>query len=159
MILTLKIFLSIILLIIFYQDAKTRLVYLILYAFAGGASILLFLLNNSYPEFFLSIVLNLSFLVILGGCTTIYFLLRKKSIEFIKNSIGSGDLIFFLILTLSFPFMRFIYFFACSLLFSIVVHWIFEKKESIVPLAGYMSVFYVLILVVTSAIGFNLYTS
>ena len=58
---------------------------------------------------------------------------------------GLGDALFFLALCVSFPTVSFIIFFVFSLLFSLLLHFIFKNKaaDKTVPLAGYMSLFFI----------------
>ena len=64
----------------------------------------------------------------------------------IKNVIGLGDVFLFIAISVSFPTVTFIVMFVFSLLFALILHGILSKKENeTVPLAGYMSLFFVLI--------------
>jgi hypothetical protein len=62
----------------------------------------------------------------------------------LSDVFGLGDALLFIGLCLAFPIAAFITFFVFSLLFSLLVHFIFKQKlkDKTVPLAGYMSLFF-----------------
>jgi apolipoprotein N-acyltransferase len=74
-----------------------------------------------------------------------YIKLRLK-VSF-KETLGSGDIILFVMLTLAFSNISFYVLFISALVFSLVLHLILNrnKKENDVPLAGYMSGFFMLV--------------
>jgi len=79
---------------------------------------------------------------------------------FFKEVFGFGDLLFFIALALAFPTATFIILFVFSLLFSLSI-WLFVKKNAThndPPLAGYMSIFLLLIFIGNWVTGIvNLY--
>ncbi|WP_299223275.1 hypothetical protein [uncultured Aquimarina sp.] len=76
----------------------------------------------------------------------LYTLIRIKR-PFFKEVFGIGDALFFLALAIAFPTITFIILFVFSLLFSLGI-WLIAKnntKYNTIPLAGYMSLFLILI--------------
>lgn len=82
-------------------------------------------------------------------------------INFLKEAIGLGDILFFLALALAFPTETFIVLFVFSMVFSLMLHLTVtrKQKESTIPLAGYASLFLIFIYL-SSWTGFykNLYS-
>jgi hypothetical protein len=140
----LKITLIVLFIFIFYQDYKTRLVYWFLYFFVGFFGTLLHLNHASWTTILFESILNISMILILIGLGFCYskFILKK---EFIDESIGKGDLFLFFSLCFLFPTIIFWVLFLTSLIFSLLIHF-FVKKDTNIPLAGYMSLFFASIL-------------
>ena len=67
--------------------------------------------------------------------------------DFLKEAIGLGDLLFFLALSFAYPTVTYIVVFVFSMLFSLILHLVIHsgKKSATVPLAGYASLFLILI--------------
>lgn len=145
MILAIKLILLISLLIIFYQDIRMRAVWWFLFpAFLLTSGYLhfldspdgMFVIFSGLNFLFMSIILSISFL----------YAQYKMKVKFFKEAFGLGDLLFFLGLTVAFPTMAFIVVLVFSLLFSLVLHLFFDKSgQSTVPLAGYASLFLILV--------------
>ena len=137
----LKLLLLLVFTLVLYQDFKSRLVYWFLYPIIG---ILAFAIQlHSLP---LSIALtnlggNLVFVVLILAVSMIYVRFRK--LDF-KNTIGIGDILFFLFIAGTFSIVSFLVLFVFSLLFSLILHLVLSNKneQSTVPLAGYMSLFF-----------------
>lgn len=137
----LKLILLIVFALVLYQDFKSRLVYWFLYPIIG---ILAFTIQlHNLP---LSIVLtnlggNLIFVVLILAVSMMYVRFRK--LDF-KNTIGIGDVLFFLFIASTFSIVSFLVLFVFSLLFSLILHLVLsnKKEQSTVPLAGYMSLFF-----------------
>lgn len=147
------------LLLIFLQDFKERKVYVLtLVVSAIGTGSLHF--YNSEPYVFLTVILSNFFLLFIVLSTLWLYtkLILKK--EF-KDSIGTGDLFFFFILALGFPSATFLILFVSSLLFSLLIFKIIERKlkSKLIPLAGLQALFLMLIFLSNSCFHFsNLYS-
>ncbi len=122
--------------IILYQDIRYRMVYL-------WAFILLIILSfiHNYKSIGLyytlyNFILGLLFILTQLFFVWIWFKIQKKTL---KNSIGSGDLLFLLAMLVGFSFNTFILLYITSLLFSLIAYLLFIKKGNTIPLAGYMS--------------------
>jgi len=137
----LKLILIIAFAIVLYQDFKSRIVYWFLYPIIG---ILAFVIQvNVVPlsVAFVNFGFNILFIVFLLGITSIY--IRFKNLDF-KNTIGIGDVLFFVFIAASFSIVSFWVLFVFSLIFSLLLHFILthRKEPATVPLAGYMSLFF-----------------
>ncbi|HRE76418.1 MAG TPA: general secretion pathway protein [Flavobacterium sp.] len=133
----------VVLLFIFFQDYKERMVYWFLFPVVGIIGGLIQI--NLFPKevFFLNSLYNLILVSLLLGIGGIYMkLIRKKS--FVNESMGSGDILFFIFLCFCFPTITFVVLLVFSLFFSLVIHIILIKKEQnkTVPLAGLMALFF-----------------
>jgi hypothetical protein len=135
--------------LIFYQDQKDRMVYWFLYPIIGilGFSIQLnfvileVLLINSFT--------NLIVIATLLSVLWVYSkLIRKQSL--INIGLGLGDILFFVFLSFCFPIVTFIVLFVFSLLFSLLLHLLIKSKNNAtIPLAGYMSLFFAFVYVLS----------
>jgi len=142
----LKFLIICILLIILYQDFKDRMVYWFLYPCIGLLGALIQLLVFPKEVFFLNTIINLVFIAVILIIGGIYMkLVRRKG--FLNESIGSGDILFFIFISFCFPVVSFIVLFVFSLLFSLMIHILIVKESNYktVPLAGLMALFYSLI--------------
>lgn len=141
--------------VIFWQDQKERLVYWFLYPLAGltGFFIQTNLIVNEM--ILLNSAVNLCLITTILLILNIYsnFILKKK---LIGESIGIGDILFFISLCFCFPIVSFLILFVFSLIFSLMLH-ILKKKEKVetVPLAGYMSFFFAVIYFLTFFLNFE----
>ncbi|WP_369014662.1 hypothetical protein [Flavobacterium anhuiense] len=134
--------------IVLYQDFKSRMVYWFLYPIIG---ILAFTIqSNAVPlsVAFVNFAFNLLFVLFLLAVTSIY--IKFKNLDF-KNTIGIGDVLFFLFIAASFSIVSFWILFVFSLIFSLLLHLILSNKKdpSTVPLAGYMSLFFGVVYIVS----------
>ena len=127
-----------------FEDLKDRYVYWFWFPVIGICSGCLLYQNVSLSLFFETLLSNLGFVSLLIGIIYIYATYKLK----IKRSetFGLGDGLLFIGLTFSFPFRLFLVVFVFGLVFSLVLHVILKKsKTETVPLAGYMSLFFLLI--------------
>lgn len=137
-----KIILGACLLFVFLQDIKERFVYWFLFPIIGALGGILFY-QNTLPElFYMSLKFNIFFVLIF---ILIIFLYAKYKLKTpILETIGLGDFLLFFAISLSFSSLAFIIMFISALIFSLILHLTLSKnKNSVtVPLAGYMSVFF-----------------
>lgn len=139
----LKLLLIGVFLIIFIQDYKDRKVFWFLYPILG---ILTFLIQSQSIDLqttFINSGLNLLFVIILLLICYLYSILKLKK-PLLKEVFGLGDLLFFIFITFSFSTVSFIVLFVFSLLFSLLLHFALQHRQTdkTVPLAGYMSLFF-----------------
>ncbi|WP_299432215.1 hypothetical protein [uncultured Aquimarina sp.] len=103
--------------------------------------------NNVVPIHFKNaIVINLGLIFSIISILYLYAKIRIKR-PFFKEVFGIGDALFFLAFAVAFPTATFIILFVFSLLFSLGI-WLIIKnnsKHNTIPLAGYMSLFLILI--------------
>ncbi len=133
---------------ILIQDHKNREVYWFLFP---GIMLLLGLLhyyNSLLINFSISIITNLLFVFVLLCILYLYTIIKIKK-PFFKEVFGIGDVLFFTGIAVAFPTITFIIIFVFSILFSILVWAILKRKSEYqtIPLAGYMSLFLLLLLV------------
>ena len=139
-----KLILAIALVLIFIQDLKARQVYWFLFPIIGVLGAILFY-QSTLPElFYVAIKMNLLFLLVMTSGIYLYAKFKLKT-HFFKT-IGLGDLLLFLAISVSFSTISFIVLFISALVFSLVLHLIVNKSQKTitVPLAGYMSLFFLM---------------
>lgn len=139
----LSIFLSICFLGIFYFDFTSRYVYLWLYIISAVASILFSFHILSFHDFLIQWLYNLGIVCTQWGIVYLYFSFKQKQFVNPLTLIGSGDILLFIILTFLFPPVLFILFIIGALSISLLFHAIFlqvsQSYDKTVPLAGYVS--------------------
>ncbi len=140
-----KIATIIVLLTIFFQDIKTRMVYWLLYAIFGVLGFLIMIEHQVFISAINSSMINLSIILLVISTIFIYARLIMRK-EFL-NTIGIGDLLLFFFLAFCFSNISFIILFVFSLLFSLILSILIKNKsdENTIPLAGYISLFFVFV--------------
>ena len=145
-----KLLLILTLSLIFFQDIKEQMVWFFLLPSFAILGSLLYFKQSSIIAFLTGILINLSIVGILMGIIFFIskFLFQKK---LLNESLGLGDLLFFIAFALSFPPISFLHFFVFSLLFSLVTQQFIvvflkrkgkiSQKNTRVPLAGLMAFF------------------
>ena len=135
---------------------KKRTIHLIL-----PILILVTALTINYYTFHLqgvSILYNVGFILVNILGLVAYFSIKSKSlVNPIDSSIGLGDILFFIAITPLFNLKPFILFFISGLLFSLMAHGISSlfKHQKTIPLAGYLSLFLMLNLVLKNVFNIN----
>jgi len=129
-----------------YQDVKSREVYWFLLP-----SLMLLLGTIHYKNvlkmhFISASIINIEIVFTILAVLYLYtvFVIKKP---FFKEVFGIADALYFLALAIAFPTVTFIIIFVFSLIFSLLT-WLILKDKSFyktIPLAGYMSIFLVLI--------------
>jgi hypothetical protein len=141
------------------QDLKERKVYVWLFVLCGFLLGFLHFKEVFYQQFFLTALINCcTVLVIVLMLFTYSKIVLKKSF---KNTFGSGDVLFFLILAIGFPTATFLVLFSFSLLFSMVLYFLLKNNtiHKTVPLAGLQALFICVIFIVNWIFNFSdLYT-
>lgn len=136
-----------------FQDLKERMVSWLLFPITGGLLIALHIQNSTWEDFLIfglgNVILTSSILFLLWIYTK---LLRKQ--EFLNVSFGLGDVLFLYVLALGFPTVTFIVLLALSLCFSVLAFIVLNYFVSTitVPLAGFMSIFLNVILIMDLSI-------
>lgn len=137
-------------LIVFVQDFQLRLVYWFLYPLIGLLCFWIQISHHTLTGSLINSSLNLLFVgFILITCYG-YSKLKLKQ-DFLKEVFGLGDVLFFMTICFSFSTVSFLILFVFGLFFSLVLHLIFKKsdKGESVPLAGYLSLFFGVIYVIS----------
>jgi hypothetical protein len=137
--------------LIAYQDIRNHSVSWFLFPLAFATTVFNGLLTIDLKDYFLIFLLNLSIvLVMFSGVVLYYFIKNKKLINIIDTNIGIGDLLFLVVLCGAFSLFNFIIFMLLSLIATICAYLtvnVFRKQKSKqIPLAGILSLFYVLLL-------------
>lgn len=132
---------------IFWQDFEDRLVFWFLYPIVGIIGFLIQIALLPISILLINTLINLVLILTISLILFVYtkIILKKK---FVDESIGIGDLLFFVFLCFCFSSISFIVLFVFSLLFSLLLHFIFKNKYTVkenLPLAGYMSLFFAIV--------------
>lgn len=130
---------------IFYQDIKERNVYWFLFIITASSAGYLYYTNTFFELFWRTSVINLGIIGIIFLVLGTYSKFKLKVA--LKDVFGLGDALLFIGICFAFPVAAFITFFVFSLLFSLLLHILFKQKikDKTVPLAGYMSLFFVVV--------------
>jgi len=141
--LTLKIALIAMLAILFIQDIRRREIslYLLLATFI---LVVVFMVSSSRINF-INLGLNILFVIlqVLFLIVYLYFTGRKPSL-LLKNFLGIGDILFWLVPAFYFQTLEFIlYSLVCyiSIMLGYGVLFAFKRKATTIPLAGFMALF------------------
>ncbi|RED45649.1 hypothetical protein DFQ02_10827 [Seonamhaeicola aphaedonensis] len=137
-----------VLVLVFIQDFKNRAIHVMLPIGLLLAALVVNYTSNHLR--LLDIAYNILFVLInLFGLMLYLSFKEKHFINPIDTYLGLGDIVFFLAVTPLFNFKSFILFFIFGLLFSLLLHiglkWMIKINS--IPLAGYLSLFLMLIIV------------
>ncbi|MDX9928267.1 MAG: hypothetical protein RBS37_00265 [Bacteroidales bacterium] len=141
------------LVVLFFQDFRSRSIHWSPLIILFIALVVEALFAQGIAEVSGMVLRNNAFLAIQGVILTFYYLVKGRPISSIINvSIGSGDLLLFLITTFCFSILNFVFFYIFTLITSLVV-WllvnrIFSLHENSVPLAGLTSAVLIITIVV-----------
>ena len=137
------------LLAIFFQDLRERKVYWYLFPLVAASFGALHLLRAGIYQWGIHILINLSLVALILLLIAAYanLMLKKPFLE----TFGPGDVLMLLALCFSFASGTFVILLSFSLLFSLALYILVQKRSSsdTVPLAGNMSIFYSMVLVVS----------
>lgn len=133
--------LSVILVVLFIQDIKYRLVHI-------GILVLLFIISIVYWYVnsleIIPLLYNFTFITINLISLKLYTLMTKKEkTEDLIYGLGLGDILFFIAITPLFSTLNYILFFITGLLLSMLIHLLvsLQNKNRLIPLAGYLSIY------------------
>lgn len=135
-----------------FQDFKNRAIswFLIPLLFIGfiANALLKIEINELLTYFGINLLLIITNLL---GVTLLISIKEKKIINIIDSYIGLGDILFFLIITVVFSPINFIAFYLGSILITTLIYGgiilLNKQKKVLVPLAGVMSIFMVMVLI------------
>jgi len=153
-----KILLFVALFFIVIQDFKERQVYLWLFLVTGITMALLHLHDSMIQIFLINISINL--LIIFIIIAVLYFYATIKMKKDLQQTLGLGDILFFMVLAIGFSTGTFLVLFTFSLIFSLVFYLAAKSnlKYKTVPLAGLQALFIGIVFLVNWAFNFiNLY--
>ena len=153
-----QISLIITLLIIFIQDLKQRSVYWIFFPILFAIVMYQSLIKSDELIWATQTGINTIFLLFQLGILKLYF--KKKyqnNNSFFNHFIGWGDVIFIFILGAAFNFIQLLLFMLYSMTLALAIYFplIYYKKTKTIPLAGFMSLCWIVV-ICTNYYGFNL---
>lgn len=154
----LKVLLIIVFGIIFFQDYSTRMVHWFWYPLVGFLG---FFIQKEFVQTSVILInsgVNLSLILTVLLILWVYskIILKKK---LVNESIGIGDILFFIFLSFCFSVISFFVLFVFSLIFSLLLHFAFKSgstKHKTIPLAGYMAVFFAFVYGVSFFVNCNI---
>lgn len=126
--------------IIIFQDFKYRSIHAITIIGIGSVTAILNYLEPTLT--FFDMLQSIGFLLITSIAFMTHQTLKHKKIQNpIDQSIGLGDILFFVVITPLFQVHQYVLFFIIGLLISVVLFMISKSslKEQTIPLAGYLS--------------------
>lgn len=141
---------------IFFEDFKYREVNIVYFIIFFLSSVGFFILKKGSIT---DLVVNILFL--LGNILVLkfYFAAKKKPLEkdLIYGGMAIGDVCFLFIISFLFSSINYIYFYVIGTLSSLVIHLIvsYFNKNKMVPLAGYMSLCLIVLMLSSFVFDFN----
>ena len=152
-----------ILLVLVYQDFKSRAISWFLIPILLMVVVINALMTINIEELTIFLGINLILVLVnLLGVTLIISLKEKRLKNIINSYLGLGDVLFFLVLTTLFSPINFVIFFIGSIFLVTLIYggvMLFSKqKKTLIPLAGAMSLVLIAVLLVQQfTTSFNLY--
>ncbi len=127
---------------ILLEDYRERQVYWFIFLIVGLLCSFLYYTNTIKELFAVTVLMNLIFICVQFLVVFLYSKFKLK-VKF-NEAFGVGDVLFFIAMAFTFSTISFLVVFIFSLIFSISLHLVLNKKSkfSTVPLAGYMSLFF-----------------
>lgn len=150
---TLRILLCIVLLIMAIQDFRFRAIHWVLFP----VLLLLFIAERiilSNPlNYIPGTAINLLLIFIQGLVLYCFYKLQGKTAGYILSRIiGPGDVLFILIMAFAFGWTSFMFYYITGLLFALlawlVIRHIASEREKLIPLAGLLAVYMMIIVVI-----------
>jgi hypothetical protein len=139
--------------IIAYQDFRYRAIHWLLFLFVSVLFIIDGLLTVQLIQYVFNIIFNILLIMIQFLMLYLFYIYRGRNLKTIVSSfIGVGDIIFILILSLAFSWQNFLFYYIGSLIFSIIIWFVLKQfsmvKGELVPFAGLMAIFFILVLII-----------
>jgi hypothetical protein len=141
-----------VLLILAIQDFRLRAVHWLLFPILLILVVSDSLRNFNLREYISGTAINLMIIVIQGVILYVYYSLQGKTISHIVNRlIGTGDLIFIIIMAFAFSWTSFIFFYIAGLLFALIF-WLIRlvvtrDRPGLIPLAGLLAVYMIILMI------------
>jgi len=145
-----------------YQDFKTRSISWYLLAMLAAVFILNALKYHETNVMIRYVFYNIGITTIMLAAVSVYFKLKyRQGLNLINKQLGFGDILILYILCLGFSPLNFVAFLLMAFLLTLIIHItgsiITRRKSRTIPLAGYLSVFYLSISLIAWFInGFDL---
>ncbi len=147
-----QVLLCIVLLILAIQDFRLRAVHWLLFPVLLILVVCDSLRHLNLREYISGTAINLMIVVIQGVILYVYYSLHGKTFSHIVNRlIGTGDLIFIIIMAFAFSWTGFIFFYIAGLLFALI-YWmirlvITRDRPGLIPLAGLLAVYMIILMI------------
>lgn|ERR1035437_3757971 len=148
-----KILACLVMLAIAYQDFKYRAIHWLLFLLICVLFIIDALTSMSLIQYAKNVYYNLILIVFQLTLLYLFYVIKGRNLKSILNKIiGTGDVLFILLLSLFFSWHSFLFYYIGGLVFSIII-WLLLKhlliiEEEFVPFAGLMAVFCILIIII-----------
>ena len=148
-----KILACLVMLAIAYQDFKYRTIHWFLFLLICVLFIIDALTSMSLILYAKNVYCNLILIAFQFSLLCSFYVIKGRNLKLIVNKIiGTGDILFILLLSLFFSWHSFLFYYIGGLVFSIII-WLLLKhiliiEEEFVPFAGLMAVFCILIIIV-----------
>lgn len=152
-----QIVLILLLAFVFFQDLKWRAIHVllpVLILIVGGV----IYSQSGYP--WQELLFSSLFLLITLGGLCIYLFIRNKSFKRpFRNTLGLGDVLFFVAVLPLFSMHNYILFFITGMLFSIIGFMVIQifRKTELVPLAGLLALYLVLLRILSYSTNFDFF--
>ncbi len=141
--------------VIVFQDLKERMVHWVLFPLVGVFLGALYLRQTSFINYVVNVGSNIILVGALIFLLWVYTKILRRQ-DFLNASLGLGDILFLCAFALGFPTVSFIVLLAFSLCFSVlafvVLNYFVNAKT--VPLAGFIGLFLLGILLLSNIPGF-----
>jgi Flp pilus assembly protein protease CpaA len=142
-----------------YQDIKYRAISWLVFPGVLISSLIIKLLSENM---LFNIFMNLTFLTVVLGTLFVYISIKRKHLtNILKEDLGIGDILFFIAITPLFLDRNYILFFITGMLLSGLIHLslIPLKVNPKIPLAGYLSLYLMVLLVLDQFSNWELFSS
>ena len=146
--------------LIFWEDFTSRLVNILYFVALAIITSVIFMLQNGVVK---NMIFSLCFLLLNLLGVKMYTIMKKggHNVGFFEiPDLAEGDILFFLTVIPLFSFFNYIVFFISGLLVSLVIHLLVKvsiDKRNTIPLAGYMALYLVGIVLYSQISDTNLY--
>jgi hypothetical protein len=130
--------------VVVVQDFKSRAISWFLIPLLFSGFIVYGLLQINAMELLTYFGINFMLVAVNLLCVTLFISIKEKRLtNILKNYLGLGDVLFFLVLTVVFSPFNFIFFYLGSILLTTLIYGVLflisKEKQRLIPLAGVMS--------------------
>lgn len=135
----------IILMLMAYQDFKSRSITVLLFVALAGLLLATALRHHSWMDIIEAISINLIFIFLHIIAVLLYLFLKHKTfVNPFRDYLGIGDLLFWVAVSPAFSPFNYILTFLISVLFALCVSVLlrYRHRQTTIPLAGLQAVFY-----------------
>jgi hypothetical protein len=151
-VLFLEIIIIAVLLLVFFQDIRSKSVYWVLFPVLTALFILLHIVQHySFEATWQSVVINSSFLIIQFLLVSLYFSIKNKHwVNITDGFLGWGDILLLQSIAFYLSVLNFLFFYISSLLASLMIWLLWQvlskEKNKHIPLAGFQALIFTVFL-------------